>query len=119
MATAVITHTLNQGTANYEHLTPQQQTLLDQIWEQADSTIDAGIYNTLMTAAAQLTGIHTSHDGQPINVVRCACEWCDTCPVILDASLPGLRPAGTNDGYNLPLLQCPRCADHHPADHED
>jgi hypothetical protein len=116
MATAVITHTLNQGTANYEHLTPQQQTLLDQIWEQADSTIDAGIYNTLMTAAAQVAGITASADGKPLEVVRCACPcW---CPVIVDTSLPGLRQAGDNDGYSLPLLQCPDCADAHPVDHE-
>jgi hypothetical protein len=116
MATAVIPHTQNQGTANYTHLTPQQQTTLDTIWDQADNTIDAGIYNTLMAAAAEITGITTSHDGKPLEIVRCACPcW---CPVILDTSLPGLHPAGDNTGYSLPLLQCPDCADDHPVDHE-
>jgi hypothetical protein len=119
MATAVISHAHQQGTADYQHLTPHQQHQFDQLLEHADNVIDAGVFNTLMATAADLAGITTSHDGKPRMVVRCACTWCDTCTTVFDTSLPGLRRAGDSDSYNLPLLQCPNCADAHPAPVED
>ena len=113
MTTTLVPHTQNPGhTADYTRLTPAQQTHLDQLLEQADTTIHADTYNTLMASAAHLTGVTLTPGA---DLARCACPDCWDCPVIFDTALPGIRPVGENDDYNLPQLQCPDCSDRHPA----
>jgi ferredoxin len=117
MGTATIPRTFTGHTASYTDLTEAQHDRFDRLMDQADTTIDAGIYNELMLAAAHLTGIDIAPGGE---IARCACTWCTTCPVIFDTALPDLRQAEeTTSDYNLPRLQCPDCADDHPAHTED
>ncbi|MEU6979668.1 hypothetical protein [Streptomyces sp. NPDC046371] len=102
-------------TADYAKLGPLTQALLDQALTEADNTVDNREFRTLMEIATRLAGLDLpkGHD-----VAKCACPYC-VCGVIFDTAAPGLREVEHPGEYNLPLLQCARCADEHPAFHED
>ena len=112
---AVMTHAHTQPTtANYRALTLDQQTRLDRFYELADDTIDSGTYNALMLAAAHITGIPIEYGGE---VLKCSCDC--VCPVLFNNADPDARTIRESHGFNLPIRQCPPCADQHRAPTED
>lgn len=112
---AVMTHTQNTPTSvDYRDLTATQQDHLDNVLEQADNTTDASEYNTLMLAAAHYAGLHIAYGGE---VLRCSCTC--VCPAVFDNADPDARTIEESQGYNLPIRQCPLCADRHPAPAQD
>ncbi|MFJ9799910.1 hypothetical protein [Streptomyces sp. NPDC101145] len=115
MTTAVIPHARTRPTTvDYRSLTLAAQDLFDLAQRHADTTIDAGDYNAFMQVAAHAAGLDIAPDRE---ITRCACPTCH-CALIFPTDLPGLRTVETTE-YNLPRLQCPACADEHPAPHED
>ncbi|WP_228981364.1 hypothetical protein [Streptomyces sp. DH12] len=117
MTITVIPHARTQTpTADYATLTLAQQDLFDMAMTRADNTVSAAEYNAMMQIAAHAAGFDIAPDGE---IARCACPHCDgACTRIFNTALPDLRTVETTE-YNLPRLQCPTCADHHPAPHED
>jgi hypothetical protein len=110
-----MTHTQKTPTSvDYRDLTHAQQTRLDQLLEQADDTSDAGEYNALMLGAAALAGLHIEYGGE---VLRCSCTC--VCPAVFDNDHPDARTIEESGGFNLPIRQCPLCADRHPAPAQD
>jgi hypothetical protein len=108
---AVMTHARKAPTSvDYRDLTDAQQARLDHVLELADSTSDAGEYNALMLGVAALAGIHIAYGGE---VLRCSCTC--VCPVVFDNADPDARTIEESCGFNLPIRQCPTCADRHPA----
>ncbi|MFF1358707.1 hypothetical protein [Streptomyces sp. NPDC058297] len=107
---AVMTHTQNRPSVDYRDLTPATQQRLDQILERADNTSDAGEYNSLMLGVAALAGIDIAYGGE---VLRCSCTC--VCPAVFDNADPDARTIEESCGFNLPIRQCPPCADRHPA----
>lgn len=107
---AVMTHARNRPTADYRDLTPAQQTRLAHVLELADNTTDAGEYNSLMLGVAALAGISIEYGGE---VLKCSCTC--VCPTVFDNADPDARTIEESRGYNLPIRQCPTCADRHPA----
>lgn len=108
---AVMTHAHTTPTSvDYRDLTALQQNRIDHILELADDTTDSGEYNSLMLAVAALAGLHIPYGGE---ILRCSCTC--TCPAVFDNTHPGARTIEESAGYNLPIRQCPTCADHHPA----
>lgn len=110
---AVMTHTQNRPTTprvDYRDLTATQQERLTQLLELADDTTDAGEYNSLMLGIAALASIRIEYGGE---VLRCSCDC--TCPAIFDNADPDARTIDESPGFNLPIRQCPLCADRHPA----
>ncbi|MFF8610831.1 hypothetical protein ACF06X_33535 [Streptomyces sp. NPDC015346] len=101
-------------TADYNQLGTHTQALLDHLLAQADNTVDATEYRTLMEMATHLAGLTLpkGHD-----IAKCACPKC-YCSRIFDTAAPGLTVVETSE-YNLPLLQCQDCTDQHPAPIED
>ncbi|GAA2770601.1 hypothetical protein XF35_39130 [Streptomyces platensis subsp. clarensis] len=102
-------------TADYGELGPHTKALLDHALEQADNTVDNAEFRILMETAASLAklDIPRGHD-----IAKCACPDCH-CGALFDTAAPGLRTVEDSNGYNLPLLQCARCADEHPVPDED
>jgi hypothetical protein len=112
---AVMTHAQKTPTSvDYRDLTPAQQARLDHVLELADDTTDAGEYNALMLAVASLAGIHIAYGGE---VLRCSCTC--VCPAVFDNANPDARTIEESAGFNLPIRQCPTCADRHPAPAQD
>jgi hypothetical protein len=95
---------------DYRDLTPFQKTRLDQVLERADDTSDHGEYTALMLAAAALTGIPIAYGGE---VLRCSCTC--VCAQVFDNADPDARTIEESQGFNLPIRQCPTCADRHPC----
>ncbi|MEU8740557.1 hypothetical protein AB0K62_13435 [Streptomyces halstedii] len=115
MAHAVMTHTQNQATVNYDALPTGTQDLVDHLLTQADNTASANEYETLMASLIAITGI----TGVRHNDIRkCACPAC-YCDRIFDADDPDALVTEESNGYNLGRLQCPDCADDHPRPVED
>jgi hypothetical protein len=112
---AVMTHARTQPTSvDYRDLTATQQTQFDLVMDLADDTTSAGQYNSLMLAAAFLAGIHIERGGE---VLKCSCTC--VCPAIFDNADPDARTIEESAGFNLPIRQCPTCADRHPAPAQD
>ena len=111
---AVMTHAQKRPTVDYRDLTDAQQARLDHVLELADSTSDAGEYNALMLGVAALAGIHIAYGGE---VLRCSCTC--VCPVVFDNADLDARTIEESHGFNLPIRQCPTCADRHPAPAQD
>jgi hypothetical protein len=108
---AVMTHARKTPTSvDYRDLTPAQQAKFDLVMDLADDTTSAGQYNSLMLAAASLAGIHIAYGGE---VLRCSCTC--VCPAVFDNADPDARTIEESQGFNLPIRQCPTCADRHPA----
>lgn len=107
---AAMTHTQNRPTVDYRDLTQAQQDRLDHVLELADDTTDAGEYNSLMLAVAALAGIAINYGGE---VLKCSCTC--VCPTLFDNADPDARTIDEPAGFNLPIRQCPLCADRHPA----
>jgi hypothetical protein len=108
---AVMTHAQKTPTSvDYRDLTPTQQARLDNVLELADDTTDAGEYNSLMLAVAALAGIPIEYGGE---VLKCSCTC--VCPAVFDNDDPDARTIEESAGFNLPIRQCPLCADRHPA----
>jgi hypothetical protein len=106
-----MTHARTTPTSvNYRDLTATQQTRLDQVLDLADNTTDAGEYNSLMLAAAALAGLRIEYGGE---VLCCKCTC--VCPAVFDNADPDARTIEESAGYNLPIRQCPLCADRHPT----
>ncbi|MFI8792617.1 hypothetical protein [Streptomyces sp. NPDC055105] len=105
-----MTHTQNRpSSVDYRDLTPAQQARLDQILERADDTSDSGEYNSLMLGVAALAGIDIAYGGE---VLRCSCTC--VCPAVFE-NTDDARTIEASQGFNLPIRQCPLCADRHPA----
>jgi hypothetical protein len=112
---AVMTHAQNRpASVDYRDLTTAQQTRLDHVLELADDTSDNGEYIALMLAASALTGIPITYGGE---VLRCSCTC--VCPTVFDNADPDARTIEESCGFNLPIRQCPTCADRHPAPAQD
>lgn len=116
---ALMTHAPTQptsrtSTVDYRDLTAHQQMRLDQVFELADDTSDNGEYTALMLAASAITGIPIAYGGE---VLCCSCTC--VCPVVFDNADPDVRTIRESQGYNLPIRQCPTCADRHPAPAQD
>lgn len=107
---AVMMPALKRPSVDYRDLTPATQERLDQLLELADDTTDSGEYNALMLGVAALTGITIERGGE---VLRCKCTC--VCPAIFDNADPDARTIEDSQGFNLPIRQCPLCADRHPA----
>ncbi|MFC9497688.1 hypothetical protein [Streptomyces sp. NPDC056982] len=107
-----MTHTQNRPSVDYRDLTPATQDRLTQILELADDTSDSGEYNSLMLGVAALAGIDIERGGE---VLRCSCTC--VCPAVFENT----RDARTVEAslFNLPIRQCPLCADRHPAEDLD
>ncbi|MFD0555389.1 hypothetical protein ACFQ0X_44025 [Streptomyces rectiviolaceus] len=95
-----MTHTQNRPNAD----------LLDRLLERADNTSDASEYNSLMLGIAALAGIRIHYGGE---VLRCSCIC--VCPKVFDNADPDARTIEVSAGFNLPIRQCPTCADRHPT----
>jgi hypothetical protein len=104
-----MTHTQNRPSVNYRDLTPAQQAKLDQVMELADNAGPGDGYPALMLAAAAITGIDIAYGGE---VLRCSCNC--VCPAIFE-NADDARTIEPSQGFNLPIRQCPLCADRHPA----
>ncbi|MEU6016926.1 hypothetical protein ABZ826_23615 [Streptomyces sp. NPDC047515] len=102
------------ATINYGDLNPGQQTLFDQLMEQADNTTSAAECDALMTALIAITGITGVRYNE---ILKCACPC--ICGCIFDADDPDALVTEEPTGYNLGRLQCPDCADAHPRPIED
>jgi hypothetical protein len=106
-----MTHARKTPTSvDYRDLTHAQQDRLDHVLQLADTTTHSGEYNSLMLAAAALAGLHIEYGGE---VLRCSCTC--VCPAVFDNADPDARTIEESDGFNLPIRQCPLCADRHPA----
>jgi hypothetical protein len=104
-----MTHTQKRPSVGYRDLTPATQQRLDQILELADDTSDSGEYNALMLGVAALAGLHIERGGE---VLRCKCTC--VCPAVFENAADA-RTIEPSQGFNLPIRQCPLCADRHPA----
>jgi hypothetical protein len=106
-----MTHARKTPTSvDYRDLTATQQNRLDQLLQRADDTSDAGEYNSLMLGVAALAGLHIEYGGE---VLPCKCTC--VCPAVFDNADPDARTIEESNGFNLPIRQCPLCADRHPA----
>jgi len=108
---AVMTHAQKTPTSvNYRDLTPAQQARITQLLELADDTSDSGEYNALMLGVAALAGLRIAYGGE---VLRCSCTC--VCPAVFNNDDPDARTIEESSGFNLPIRQCPLCADRHPC----
>ncbi|MFJ3283349.1 hypothetical protein [Streptomyces halstedii] len=115
MGHAVMTHTQNQATVDYDTLPGRTQDLVDRLFAQADNTASAAEYEALMSSLIAITGITGVRDNE---ILKCACSACH-CDTIFDADDPDALITEEATGYNLGRLQCPDCADAHPRPVED
>jgi hypothetical protein len=112
---AVMTHARKTPTSvDYRDLTDAQQAKFDLVMELADIAGPGDGYPALMLAAAALTGIHIAYGGE---VLRCSCTC--VCPTVFDNADPDARTIEESAGFNLPIRQCPTCADRHPVPAQD
>lgn len=112
---AVMTHTQKRPTSvDYRDLTPTQQAKFNLVMELADNAGPGDGYPAFMLAAAFLTGIPIAYGGE---VLKCSCTC--VCPTVFDNADPDARTIEESRGYNLPIRQCPTCADRHPAPAQD
>lgn len=108
---AVMTHARTSPTSvDYRDLNATQQAQFDLVMDLADDTTSAGQYNSLMLAAASIAGIHIERGGE---VLPCKCTC--VCPAIFNNADTDARTIEDPQGFNLPIRQCPLCADRHPA----
>lgn len=115
MGHAVMTHTHNRATVNYNALPASAQEVFDDYMEQADNARTNDDYRHAMTCAALTAGITLPADGE---IALCACPNCWDCGRIFNANDPDAHPFGQSDGYNLGRIQCPNCTDAHRANDE-
>lgn len=116
MATALLPHAqILPTTANYDLLDEDVAAQYDHYMGQADTTSSNDHYRSAMVAAAYFAGIQLPPDGE---ILKCACRTC-YCALIFPANAPGTRTVDQSYGYNLGRIQCPGCADEHPADHDN
>lgn len=112
---AAMTHTQKRPTSvDYRDLTPAQQAKFDLVMELADNAGPGDGYAALMLAAAELAGIPIEYGGE---VLKCSCTC--VCPAVFDNADPDARTIEESQGFNLPIRQCPLCADRHPAPDQD
>lgn len=101
---ALMTHARARLEADYNTLTAEQQTVFDEVMEEADIAGPV-TYPGLMKAIAILVGLPQG------DIRKCDCScW---CPVIFDANTADAHVIEDGDGYNLGRHQCPTCADRH------
>lgn len=111
---AVMTHAQTLPTStNYDLLDPQAAAQFDHFMGQADTTTDNDHYRSAMVAAAYFAGVQLPTDGE---ILKCACQGC-YCAEIFPANTPSAHTVEESRGDNLGRVQCPDCADGHPADH--
>jgi hypothetical protein len=110
-----MTHTQKTPTSvDYRDLTHAQQATFDLVMELADNAGPGDAYPALMLAAAALAGISIEYGG---GVLKCSCTC--VCATVFDNDHPDARTIEESGGFNLPIRQCPLCADRHPAPAQD